>query len=86
MNMEEFVKEITIDEGVKHEIYLDHLGLPTVGVGHLITEWDEYKILTPEDFVNNMRNPVLVDGRRIYNPNIFDKKLKFRAIGLGPIN
>ena len=41
MNMEEFVKEITIDEGVKHEVYLDHLGLPTVGVGHLITEWDE---------------------------------------------
>ena len=41
MNMEEFVKEITIDEGVKHEVYLDHLGLPTTGVGHLITEWDE---------------------------------------------
>tara|TARA_E500000318_G_scaffold99045_1_gene100824 strand:- start:1324 stop:1770 length:447 start_codon:yes stop_codon:yes gene_type:complete len=41
MNMEEFVKEITIDEGVKHEVYLDHLGFPTTGVGHLITEWDE---------------------------------------------
>ena len=41
MNLDKFVDEITIDEGVKHEVYLDHLGLPTVGVGHLITEWDE---------------------------------------------
>jgi lysozyme len=41
MNMEEFKKEIIEDEGVKHEVYLDHLGLPTMGVGHLITEWDE---------------------------------------------
>jgi len=41
MNMKEFKDEIILDEGVKHEIYLDHLGLPTLGVGHLITEWDE---------------------------------------------
>jgi hypothetical protein len=25
MNMEEFKKEIIEDEGVKHEVYLDHL-------------------------------------------------------------
>ena len=41
MNMEEFKKEIIEDECGKHEVYLDHLGLPTMGVGHLITEWDE---------------------------------------------
>ena len=28
------------DEGVKHEIYLDHLGLPTFGIGHLVREED----------------------------------------------
>ena len=33
--------EIEKDEGCKYEIYLDHLGLPTFGIGHLITEWDE---------------------------------------------
>lgn len=32
--------EITSDEGVKLEVYLDHLGYPTVGVGHLIKESD----------------------------------------------
>ncbi|MHA1917778.1 MAG: nucleotide sugar dehydrogenase [Candidatus Ranarchaeia archaeon] len=52
----------------------------------LVTEWDDYKKLKPEDFINNMRDPVLVDGRRIYNQEIFDKKIKFRAIGLGPIS
>ena len=34
-------KEITDDEGCKYEIYLDHLGLPTCGIGHLIKESDE---------------------------------------------
>lgn len=33
-------EQLKIDEGVKHEIYLDHLGLPTFGVGHLITTSD----------------------------------------------
>lgn len=28
-------EELEIDEGVKYEIYLDHLGLKTCGVGHL---------------------------------------------------
>jgi len=28
-------EELEADEGVKHEIYLDHLGLKTCGVGHL---------------------------------------------------
>ena len=30
--------QLCIDEGVKYEIYLDHLGYPTLGVGHLIKE------------------------------------------------
>ena len=41
MNIEQLKKDLIEDEGVKHEIYLDHLGLPTDGIGHLITEWDE---------------------------------------------
>ena len=41
MNLEQLEKEIKIDEGEVLEIYLDHLGYPTVGVGHLITEDDE---------------------------------------------
>ena len=34
-------KQLIIDEGVKYEIYKDHLGYPTLGIGHLITEYDE---------------------------------------------
>jgi len=41
MNIEQLRKELELDEGCKHEIYLDHLGFPTLGIGHLITEWDE---------------------------------------------
>lgn len=40
MNIDAFKEEIIADEGVKYEIYLDHLGLPTFGIGHLITEAD----------------------------------------------
>tara|TARA_R110002167_G_scaffold133516_1_gene318684 strand:- start:79 stop:534 length:456 start_codon:yes stop_codon:yes gene_type:complete len=34
-------EELKIDEGCKYEVYLDHLGLPTFGIGHLITEKDQ---------------------------------------------
>ena len=37
---EKFIEEIKKDEGIVLEIYLDHLGNPTLGVGHLITEDD----------------------------------------------
>ena len=37
-------EELKTDEGCKYEIYLDHLGLPTFGIGHLVTERDpEYQ-------------------------------------------
>ena len=41
MNKDVLREEIAEDEGCKYEIYLDHLGLPTTGIGHLITESDE---------------------------------------------
>ena len=49
----------------------------------IVTEWAEFKKLTPEDFTKNMKQPNLIDGRRIYNPETFRKKMKFAAIGLG---
>jgi UDPglucose 6-dehydrogenase len=49
----------------------------------LVTEWEEFRKLTPEDFKKNMKQPILVDGRRIYDPEEFRKKIKFTAIGLG---
>ena len=35
------MSQLMIDEGVVYEVYLDHLGLATVGIGHLILESDE---------------------------------------------
>tara|TARA_Y100001938_G_scaffold150398_1_gene241141 strand:- start:6081 stop:6524 length:444 start_codon:yes stop_codon:yes gene_type:complete len=40
MNIDVLRKQLEIDEGVVHEIYLDHLGLPTFGIGHLVLESD----------------------------------------------
>lgn len=33
-------EQLKIDEGVVYEIYKDHLGYPTFGVGHLVLESD----------------------------------------------
>ena len=41
MNKDKLREEIAEDEGCKYEVYLDHLGLPSCGIGHLITESDE---------------------------------------------
>lgn len=49
----------------------------------IVTEWEEFKSLKPQDFVKLMRNPILIDGRRIYDPREFMGKLRYKAIGLG---
>jgi lysozyme len=38
MDMDQLREEIAADEGCKYEVYLDHLGLATHGIGHLIRE------------------------------------------------
>jgi len=40
MDLVKLREQLEIDEGVKYDIYLDHLGYPTFGIGHLITEDD----------------------------------------------
>ena len=40
MNIEQLRKQLELDEGVKYEIYNDHLGYVTFGVGHLVLESD----------------------------------------------
>lgn len=57
MNIDKLREELKADEGCKYEIYLDHLNLPTHGIGHLILDSDpEYgqEVGTPvsEDRVN----------------------------------
>ena len=40
MDREAVFEQLKIDEGVVNEIYKDHLGYPTFGVGHLVLETD----------------------------------------------
>jgi len=41
MDLNKLREELTFDEGCINEIYLDHLGYPTFGIGHLVLEIDE---------------------------------------------
>ena len=76
MNIEQLQKELTEDEGCKYEIYLDHLGLPTFGIGHLVKQTDpEYNqpvgSLVSEDRVNACFSEdiqtTLNDCKKLYN-------------------
>ena len=40
LDREAVFEQLKIDEGVVYEIYHDHLGYPTFGVGHLVLESD----------------------------------------------
>lgn len=75
MNIETLRKELELDEGVKYEIYNDHLGYATFGIGHLVIDSDpEYgqEIGTPvsEDRVIEAFNKdvqiVLADCEQLY--------------------
>ena len=41
MDIEKLRDQLKIDEGCVNSVYLDHLNLPTIGIGHLVTEWDD---------------------------------------------
>jgi lysozyme len=57
MNLEALKEEIKADEGYKNEIYLDHLSLKTLGVGHLVKETDpEYNLEVGTEIDNERVN------------------------------
>ena len=55
MNLERLRKELEEDEGVRYEIYLDHLGHPTFGIGHLVTLKDDEHGQPPGTKVSSQR-------------------------------
>ena len=40
MDIQKLREELEYDEGCKYEIYNDHLGYPTFGIGHLVIDSD----------------------------------------------
>lgn len=76
MDLERLREEIAEDEGVKYEIYLDHLGLPTFGIGHLVRDDDPESgqpvgTAVSEDRVNECFDKdveiVIDDCRKLYD-------------------
>ena len=55
-------EQLEIDEGVKYEIYVDHLGYPTFGIGHLIIESDPENGQAVGTPVSNDRVAAAFDG------------------------
>lgn len=50
----------------------------------LVTEWKEYSHLPIENFIEKMKSPIIVDGRRIFNyEKMREKGIRYRGIGLG---
>jgi nucleotide sugar dehydrogenase len=49
----------------------------------VLTEWEQFKRLTPDDFIQSMATPAVIDARRIFDPHEFGNRLTFLAVGLG---
>jgi len=50
----------------------------------VVTEWKEFKAISPRTFARQMRRPVVIDGRRIYDPDRFSTAgVRYSAVGLG---
>lgn len=70
MNIEKLKKQLIIDEGVKYEIYFDHLGYATFGIGHLITKQDpEYYLIEQAK-----KGKVSISKERV--DEVFEKDIK----------
>ena len=48
---------------------------PTLTELKIKTEWNNSKKLTPKDFTQTMKQPVLINIRRIYNPEKFKTEI-----------
>ena len=48
----------------------------------LVTEWQVFRKLNPKDFMNLMKQPAIIDGRRLFDYTQF-AGVRFAAVGLG---
>jgi UDPglucose 6-dehydrogenase len=71
---EVFGEEITYADSIEE-------ALENSECAFLVTEWEEFGDITPEKFKKYMKEPNLVDGRRLYPYDKFCKYLSFKTIG-----
>ena len=76
MNINKLRRQLEIDEGVKYEVYLDHLGKKTFGIGHLVLAKDPESKMEVGDPVSERRveeafdkdiQSVIDDCQRLYS-------------------
>lgn len=81
MNREKVYEQLKIDEGVVYEIYLDHLGYPTFGVGHLVKDTDPeqgQEVGTPiseervKDCFENDLDSAISDCASLYKADVWE--------------
>jgi lysozyme len=65
MDTSKLREQLKIDEGVKYEVYDDHLGYKTFGIGHLVTPEDE-------EYGSPCGTPIAVDRVN----SVFDKDVE----------
>ena len=76
IDIEQLRETLMVDEGVVYEIYNDHLGYPTFGIGHLVLEGEPehgLSVGTPvskdrvnECFVKDLQN-VIEDCKKLHD-------------------
>ena len=76
MNINKLRRQLEIDEGVKYEVYLDHLNKKTFGIGHLVLNKDPESKMEVGDSVSERRveeafdkdiQSVIDDCQRLYS-------------------
>ena len=76
MNINKLRRQLEIDEGVKYEVYLDHLNKKTFGIGHLVLDTDPESKMEVGDPVSERRveeafdkdiQSVIDDCQRLYS-------------------
>lgn len=82
LDRESVFEQLKIDEGVKYEVYLDHLGNPTFGVGHLIDDdepeyWCDVGTSVSEERVwsvfNSDLNVAIIECKALYGSGTFHR-------------
>ncbi len=48
----------------------------------LITKWKSFASLSPAEFKSLMKEPVLFDGRRMYDKTSYSSGMRYAGVGL----
>lgn len=72
------IRQLRIDEGVRYKAYTDHLGIWTIGVGHLISKDEDYLLTavlddkTVDDILWKDLDIAINDAQAVFGKKVFD--------------